>query len=73
MKDNINPDHYKVGGIETINFMKAKLSHEAFEGYLAGNVIKYMTRYNHKNGLEDLSKAMQYLGWLIAHKGGDAQ
>lgn len=64
-KDNINPDHYKVGGIETIDFMKAKLSTEGFKGYLAGNVIKYITRYEHKNGLEDLKKSQWYIDRLI--------
>lgn len=64
-KDNINPDHYKVGGIETFDFMKAKLSKEALEGYCAGNVIKYVTRYSHKNGVEDLKKAQWYLSKMI--------
>lgn len=67
-KDNINPDHYKVGGIETIDIMKAKLTKEGFEGYLAGNVLKYVTRYHHKNGLEDLKKARWYLDRLIMEK-----
>lgn len=68
MSDNINPDHYKVGGIETIDYMQAKLSPEGFRGYLAGNVIKYISRYEHKNGLEDLRKAKWYLERLIETK-----
>lgn len=59
------PDHYTSGGIETWDFMKAKMSAEAFQGYLAGNVIKYITRYRMKNGLEDLQKAKQYLDKLV--------
>jgi hypothetical protein len=63
--DKINPDHYKVGGIETINYIEAKLTREAFEGYLRGNVIKYVSRYTEKNGVEDLKKAEWYLQRLI--------
>jgi hypothetical protein len=39
--------------------------HENGIGYLAGNVIKYVTRYKSKNGLEDLKKARHYLDKLI--------
>jgi hypothetical protein len=64
--DPINhPTHYVTGGIETIDFMKAKLSREGFEGYLAGNVLKYISRYRQKNGVEDLKKARWYLDRLI--------
>jgi hypothetical protein len=34
-------------------------------GYLEGNVIKYVTRYKEKNGLEDLEKARHYIDKLI--------
>lgn len=34
-------------------------------GYLAGNIIKYVSRYKDKNGIEDLKKAMHYLEKLI--------
>jgi hypothetical protein len=52
-----NPAHYKVGGIETIDFIEAKQL-----GYNLGNVIKYLTRADYKgNKLEDLRKAQWYL------------
>lgn len=56
--DSVNhPPHYKVGGIETIDFIEAKGL-----GYHLGNVIKYVTRSDHKdNKLEDLRKAQWYL------------
>ena len=55
--DAIDPDHYKVGGIETIDFIEAKNL-----GYNLGNVVKYITRADHKgNKLEDLRKAQWYL------------
>ncbi|EUJ41496.1 hypothetical protein PWEIH_00490 [Listeria weihenstephanensis FSL R9-0317] len=66
MKDNINPAHYQQGGIETIDFMQAKLSPEEFRGYLKANIFKYVTREGMKNGLEDLQKAQWYLDRLIA-------
>ena len=52
-----NPAHYKIGGIETIDFIEAKNL-----GYNLGNVVKYITRADHKgNKLEDLRKAQWYL------------
>ena len=35
--------------------------------FFEGNVIKYVTRWRHKNGIEDLYKAKQYLDRLIYH------
>lgn len=65
MSDSVNqPAHYKTGGIETIDYIKAKLGPE-FRPYCIGNVIKYISRYSHKNGLEDLRKAAVYLNWAI--------
>lgn len=63
-----NPPHYTFGGIETIDFIEAKLSEEQLEGYFVGNIIKYISRYQHKNGIEDLEKAMWYLNRLIQFK-----
>ena len=63
--DNVNhPKHYLKGGLECIQVIKAQLTPEQYEGYLYGNVIKYMWRWKEKNGLEDLRKAAHYLTWL---------
>ena len=59
------PDHYTAGGIETIDYIKAKMSPEAYMGYLRGNCLKYLSRAELKNGVEDYRKAAVYLGWLI--------
>jgi len=59
-KDNINPNHYKQGNIEVIEY----ILDQKFN-YLEGNIIKYVSRYKHKNGLEDLKKAKWYLERLI--------
>ena len=48
MTDAVNPDHYKVGGIETIDYLQAKLSPEEFAGYCRGNALKYMSRAGHR-------------------------
>ncbi len=65
MSDNVNhPSHYKQGGIETIDFIKAKLTPEEYRGYLKGNVIKYLSRERHKGGAEDIAKADVYMDWL---------
>lgn len=62
--DNINhPTHYNQGGIETLDYIKAKAPH--YESYAIGNIIKYVSRYQHKNGLEDLKKAQFYLNDLV--------
>ncbi len=63
--DKINPDHYLVGGIEIIDYIEAKLTGEQFTGYLVGNVIKYLSRFEHKAGKEDLQKARWYLNRLL--------
>jgi hypothetical protein len=56
--DPVNhPAHYKIGGIETIDFIEAKKLN-----YNIGNVVKYITRADHKgNRKQDLEKAMWYL------------
>ena len=60
--DNVNhPPHYKVGGIETIDFIEAKGL-----DYHLGNVIKYISRSDHKdNKLENLKKAQWYLNRAV--------
>jgi len=40
MTDAINPTHYKAGGVETIDFLRAKLTPEEFAGFCKANVIK---------------------------------
>jgi hypothetical protein len=66
-KDLVNhPDHYKSGGIEVIDFMKAKLTPEEFKGYLKGNTIKYLSRAGKKDDeIQDFKKAQWYLNKLV--------
>ena len=65
MKDNINPQHYKSKSKETIERLQDNLTQGEFKGYLKGNILKYLDRYEHKNGVEDLNKAQWYLNKLI--------
>jgi hypothetical protein len=64
-KDNINPSHYKRLPKETIERIGDNLSLCEFKGYLKGNILKYLDRYQDKNGVEDLKKANWYLNKLI--------
>ena len=65
-KDNVNhPSHYNNGDIEVIDYIEDKLGNEGYEAFCIGNVIKYISRYRHKNGVEDLKKARTYLEWAI--------
>lgn len=62
MADMVNhPEHYCKGGVECIDAIEASMDADAFMGFLKGNVIKYLWRYEHKGGLEDLRKAEFYL------------
>ena len=60
--DMVNhPPHYTVGGIETIDYIKAKLTPEEFRGYLKGNILKYGSRVGHKDDVtQDAGKLKWY-------------
>ena len=61
-----NPNHYNTGSIECIEGIQASMSAEAFNGYLKGNCMKYLWRYDYKGKpVEDLQKAQWYLAELI--------
>lgn len=65
-QDNVNhPGHYNFGKIEVIEYIRDKLTPEEYQGGCTMNVLKYVSRWRHKNGLEDLKKAKVYLDWLI--------
>jgi len=56
----VGGEHYKNSTIQPIEYIfKNDL------GFCEGNVIKYVTRYKNKNGVEDLKKAKHYLELLI--------
>jgi len=66
--DMVNhPAHYKVGGIEAIDYIQAKLSKEEFAGYCRGNALKYLSRAGHKDdAAQEYRKAIWYIERLIS-------
>jgi hypothetical protein len=72
--DPVNsPPHYKVGGIEAIDYIQAKLSPEEFAGYCRGNALKYLSRAGHKDATDqEIGKAIWYLErWLGSRRRTD--
>src|SRR5690606_14692830 len=64
--DNVNkPNHYHSGNIDVIKFSEENFSKEEQKGFHRINAIKYITRYDRKNGVEDLNKAKFYIDKLI--------
>ena len=60
--DNVNhPEHYTECSLECIDVMLAVFGRKAVTDFCIINAFKYMWRYEHKNGLEDLQKAERYL------------
>jgi hypothetical protein len=60
------PQHYNTGNIECIEAIQESMSAEAYKGYLKGNCLKYLWRYDYKGKpSEDLEKAGWYLNRLI--------
>ena len=58
--DPVNPKHYSEMKISPLEYIKANELE-----WNVGNVIKYISRYKMKNGLEDLKKSRWYLDDLI--------
>ena len=64
MTDKINPSHYKRTDLECIEAITAAIQNlTGIEAYCTGSAIKYLWRWDEKNGEEDLEKAM----WFIKH------
>ena len=60
LMNKISPDYYQKGNIEVTDFII-----DQSMSFLEGNVVKYITRYKEKSGIEDLRKARWYLEKLI--------
>ena len=57
-------NYYDVGGISTIDFIKAKLTLEEYRGFLKGNILKYTSRCSHKGfPKKDAGKLEDYSRW----------
>jgi len=62
----VKPTRYTRGSIETWDAIAGLEL-----GFLEGNVLKYISRYKDKNGIQDLQKAMVYLSKLISVESGE--
>lgn len=60
--------HYRVGGVETIDYIEAKCSTEEFKGFCKANILKYVSRAGYKmseTAFSDLKKAKYYIDkWI---------
>jgi len=67
--DNVNhPSHYNSGKFEVIDIIdEFGKEYNGANGFRFGNIVKYVLRAKHKNGVEDLKKARWYLDRLIMH------
>ena len=62
----INPNHYKQGKIECIDACESAIvNKKGIEAACVFNIVKYLWRYESKNGIEDVKKAQWYLEKLI--------
>lgn len=70
-----HPSHYiSKNGLETIDVIEAWIEGlPPVEAFLSGQVIKYISRWNKKNGVQDLEKAQFYLERLIEKLKSDAE
>lgn len=59
-KTQVGGDHYLKASIQPWDYIKANNL-----GFFEGNIIKYITRWRAKDGLQDLKKARHYLDELI--------
>lgn len=63
-----NPKHYTQGSIECIEALEAAtINKKGIEAVCVANIIKYLWRYENKNGIEDVMKADWYLQKLLQH------
>jgi hypothetical protein len=66
-----HPSHYETNGIECIDAMKAAQGVDAVRDFCICNAFKYIWRHKHKNGAEDIKKAVWYLNkWLELERWG---
>lgn len=71
--DKVNhPSHYNQNGMEVWDVIKAFTSNlSGAEAFYAGNAIKYILRWDKKNGIEDLEKAKVYIDKIIEGRKGE--
>ena len=68
LKNEVGGNHYEEFRIQPIEFIEGNDL-----GFSVGNIIKYVCRYKHKNGKEDLLKARHYIDLLIELEYGNEE
>ena len=63
--EQIGGRHYVTKSVQPWEAMESWMSEEAFKGFIWGNVIKYIARWEDKGGKQDLEKAPHYLDKLL--------
>jgi hypothetical protein len=63
--EQIGGRHYVTKSVQPWEAMESWMSEEAFKGFIWGNVIKYIARWEDKGGKQDLEKARHYLDKLL--------
>lgn len=62
MTDFMTPAHYVLeDGSDSMDVLEKILGREQFKGFLRGNALKYLIRYEQKGGVDDLRKALDYI------------
>lgn len=61
----LRPGYYQQNGQDLIEHLSELFTPDMFVGFMTGNIFKYLTRWQQKNGVEDLKKARVYLNRLI--------
>lgn len=66
LADQVGGDHYKTLAIQPVEYItKNKLT------FIEGNVVKYVTRHRHKNGAQDIRKAIHFLELMLQLEYGE--
>ena len=63
---NYKPSHYENLKLDPLDIMFSNFTREEYIGFLKGNILKYLLRYESKGGVDDLLKCKSYLDMLIA-------
>lgn len=61
----LNPSYYNCEGGDIIDLMGTMFGRDMQIGFINGNILKYIKRWNSKDGVKDLHKAREYLDRLI--------
>jgi len=60
LEKQVGGDHYRNNPIQPIEYI---LANEL--GFCEGNIVKYITRYKHKGGIQDIEKVIHYAELLM--------